>query len=241
MEPVGLIGLGLLGSALADRWLRAGIPVVGYDLLPERRAALEAAGGAAGASSADVARRCPRVALSLLTSAQAAGVVAELEAVLPPGSRVVDTTTGAPEEMEALGRRLAARGVGYLDATVAGSSAEVRRGEVLVLAGGEPDDFAACRDLFTAFARQAFHLGPCGAGARMKLVFNLALGLHRAVLGEALGFAARIGIDPETALAILQQGAAASRVMETKGEKMVRQEFSVQARLSQHRKDVELI
>ncbi len=240
-EPVGVIGLGLLGTALAERLLAGGFPVVGFDLAPGRREALVQLGGTAAASAAGVAVQCRRVLLSLLTSAQSTSVVGEIEGVLAPGALVVDTTTGSPAEMEGLGARLALREVAYLDATVAGNSAEVRRSDVLVLAGGSAEAFAAGGDLFACFARCAYHLGPCGAGARMKLVFNLALGLHRAVLGEALVFAEKLGIAQETALAILKEGAAASRAMETKGEKMLRREFSPQARLHQHRKDVELI
>jgi 2-hydroxy-3-oxopropionate reductase len=95
--------------------------------------------------------------------------------------------------------------------------------------------------LFRTFASRAFYLGSAGAGARMKLVANLALGLHRAVLAEALTFAAACGVSPTDALAVLKAGAAYSRVMDDKGEKMLHHDFSVEARLSQHLKDVRLI
>jgi 3-hydroxyisobutyrate dehydrogenase-like beta-hydroxyacid dehydrogenase len=91
------------------------------------------------------------------------------------------------------------------------------------------------------FAGRIFYMGACGAGARMKLVANLALGLHRAVLAETLAFARASDISPEDALEVLKAGAAYSRVMDDKGKKMLDHDFTVEARLSQHLKDVRLI
>ena len=75
-------------------------------------------------------------------------------------------------------QRLRRRGINYLDTAIAGNSAEARSGNVLVLAGGDARALKSCEDVFASFARRVYHAGPCGHGARMKLVFNLALGLH---------------------------------------------------------------
>jgi 3-hydroxyisobutyrate dehydrogenase-like beta-hydroxyacid dehydrogenase len=158
-----------------------------------------------------------------------------------PGKTVLDTTTGRPESMAQLGTWLADHGAEYLDATIAGSSAQVRRGEVVVMLGGETETVARSEDLLRTFARVWFHLGPAGSGARMKLVVNLVLGLNRAVLAEGLALAKACGIDPATALELLKAGPAFSRVMETKGQKMLSGSFEPEARLAQHRKDVQLI
>lgn len=240
-ETVGVIGLGLMGSALATRLLRAGLAVVGYDLDPEKCAALAAIGGRAAGSPAEVAASCDSILFSVMTVEQVAASLAAMGKALCPGVLVIDTTTGAPEAMAALGARLAGEGIDYLDATIAGNSDETRAGEVLALVGGEAAAFERARPLLDTFARAAFHLGPWGSGARMKLVFNLAVGLHRAVLAEALAFATAIGIAPETALAILKEGAAYSRVMDVKGDRMLARDFRPRARLAQHLKDVELI
>src|SRR5262249_57435997 len=107
--------------------------------------------------------------------------------------------------------------------------------------GGPLRISGVCRDVFGCFARQVFHVGPCGSGARMKLVVNLVLGLNRAVLAEGLSFARAVGVEPRHALELLKAGTAYSRVMDTKGEKMLRRDFRPQAKLSQHLKDVRLI
>ncbi|MDA0207250.1 MAG: NAD-binding protein [Acidobacteria bacterium] len=95
--------------------------------------------------------------------------------------------------------------------------------------------------MFSSFLRRTFFLGPCGSGSRMKLVLNLAPGLHRAVLAEALTFAKRCGLSREQALEILQAGPAYSKAMDIKGQKMLQENFEPEARLSQHLKDVRLI
>jgi 3-hydroxyisobutyrate dehydrogenase-like beta-hydroxyacid dehydrogenase len=189
----------------------------------------------------DVIAGCDLVLLSLPTHREVWAVLDECAASLRAGQVIVDTTTGDPGPTAALGAALAAEGVRYLDATIAGSSAQVRDGEVLVMAGGEAEAFASCRDLFAAFARQAFHVGPWGSGARMKLVVNLVLGLNRAVLAEGLALARSCGLDPASALEILRAGPAYSRVMDHKGSKMLSGDFTPQARLAQHLKDVHLI
>jgi 3-hydroxyisobutyrate dehydrogenase-like beta-hydroxyacid dehydrogenase len=252
---VGMVGLGLLGTALAERFLRSGWAVTGFDIDPERTAALARLGGRPAAELRETVADVDRLVLSLPTSAE---VEAALDALgllrdgrpaagsqsglaLRAGLVIVDTTTGDPERTAALGAALAARGVRYLDAAVSGSSEQVRAADVVLLVGGDPADVAACADLFGCFARRWLHAGPWGAGARLKLVVNLVLGLNRAALAEGLAFARACGVDPETALEALRAGAAYSRVMDVKGRKMIAGDFTCQARLSQHLKDVRLI
>ena len=109
------------------------------------------------------------------------------------------------------------------------------------MAGGRQVDFTACSDLFAACARKAYYMGENGKGAEAKLIVNLVLGLNRLVLAEGLVLGERTGVDGNALLDVLRDGAAYSRVMDDKGEKMLSGEFSPQARLAQHLKDVGLI
>jgi len=240
-EKLGIIGLGLLGSALAERLLAHGFHIVGYDVRPEQLDKLRRLGGSPARSAAAVSAECQRLLLSLPTSEVAAAVLDEIKPHLHPGAVVMDTTTGEPEEMARFGARLAECGVAYLDATVGGSSSQVLAGEAIIICGGDPAAYARCTDVFAVCARRAFHVGPCGSGARMKLVLNLVLGLNRAALAEGLEYARACGIDPAQALEVLKAGPAYSRVMDTKGPKMLAGDFTPEARLSQHLKDVRLI
>lgn len=243
MKPrsIGLIGLGLVGSALAARLQQAGFCVVGFDVAPARQRAHKRLGGQTVGSAAEVFAQCQRVLLSLPNSAVVEAVLRESAPQLRGGLRIIDTTTGEPDATARLGARLARRGVRYLDATIVGSSAQVCAGDVLVLAGGKKADFDAARDVFATFAKQSFHTGPCGSGARMKLVVNLVLGLNRAVLAEGLTFARHLGVSQKEALKVLKAGVAYSRIMDAKGDKMISGDFTPVARLSQHLKDVRLM
>ena len=154
---------------------------------------------------------------------------------------LIDTTTGDPEAVEAVGRRMERQHVFYLDATVGGSSRQVEAGDVIVMVGGDPHAFEECGDIFSSFSRSTFFLGVCGSGARMKLVLNLALGLHRAVLAEALAFASELwtlapaGARDSTGRPRLLQGDGYQGPEDAAGG------FRARGRLSQHLKDVRLI
>jgi 3-hydroxyisobutyrate dehydrogenase-like beta-hydroxyacid dehydrogenase len=238
---VGLVGIGLMGSALAERLIEGGMTVVGFDTNPRRCELLGQLGGEPVASATEVVRCCDRIVLSLPDSSVVEQTLSEIGSRLTAGRVIVDTTTGDPLRAVALGDELADGGGAYLDATISGSSAQVRSGDVTVMVGGSEPAFSQCRPLFGTFARHTFHVGPCGSGSVMKLVSNLVLGLNRAALAEGLSFAKALGIDPGQALSVLRESMAYSRIMDTKGEKMVTGDFETQARLSQHLKDVRLI
>lgn len=240
-DPVGAIGLGLLGTAIAERLTTSGVAVHGFDAEPAALQRLEALGGRCMASVSDVLRCCNTLLLCLPNSDVVAAVLTEHEDQLREGMLVLDCTTGEPESAEQLGERLSRRGIDYVDATVGGSSEQVRRGEVIVMAGGSNDAFRRAERVLDTFAHAVFHLGSWGSGARMKLVLNMVLGLHRAVLAEALGFARALGVDPARALEILAASPAYSTVMDVKGEKMLKRDYTPQARVSQHLKDVRLM
>ncbi len=241
MQHVGIVGVGLLGTAIAGRLLKAGFDVVGFDIDQQRRELLSEFGGRPVDSAREVAHACKRVILSLPHSGIATAVVDDIVGSLSPDSIVIDTTTGDPETMKGLGNQLAEHRVSYLDSTVAGSSKQAHFGDVVVMVGGNTAAFESCRDIYSAIARETVHVGPCGSGAQMKLVVNLILGLNRAVLAEGLSYARSLGLDLRDVLDLLKSTVAYSRVMDSKGEKMVTGDFSTEARLSQHLKDVRLI
>lgn len=237
-KSVGMIGLGLMGTALTERLLEAGYTVWVHNRTREKAEPLVARGARWADNPAAV---CDRVLISLYTTDTVEEVLGRLADGLRPGQILIDTTTGEPEQTARLGSGLAARGVHYLDAPISGSSEQTRRGEATAIVGGPREAFDACRDLFVCCAAKTIYAGPCGSGAKMKLVSNLVLGLNRAALAEGLVFARSIGLEAEAALEVLIGTMAYSRIMDTKGRKMVEGDFRTQARLSQHLKDIRII
>ncbi len=237
-ELVGLIGLGLMGTALAERLLESGYRVAVWNRTPAKANALVARGAQ---WSDNPLAACERIIISLYTTDIVEAVLARLSGGLHAGQILLDTTTGEPERTAALGARLAARGVCYLDAPISGSSEQTRRGEATVIVGGDREAFEACADLWRVLGARVFHAGPCGSAAKMKLISNLVLGLNRAALAEGLVFAEAIGVSRAAAIEVLAGSMAYSRAMDVKGRKMVEGDFEPQARLSQHLKDVRLI
>jgi 3-hydroxyisobutyrate dehydrogenase-like beta-hydroxyacid dehydrogenase len=230
-----------MGTALAERLIRRGFEVWGCDLDPKRVRLFRRLGGNSAPDATSIAPCCPRIVLSLPDARVVKTVLAKMRPHLKRGQIIIDTSTGDPTAAQAAGRELARRGIYYLDATISGSSSQVLRKEVIVLAGGSTAAYSACLDIFRSFARKSFWLGPSGSGSKMKLVSNLVLGLNRAALAEGLFFGTRLGLDPRTVLRILRESMAYSRIMDSKGEKMINADFTPQAKLSQHLKDVRLI
>ncbi|MHC4178903.1 MAG: NAD(P)-dependent oxidoreductase [Planctomycetota bacterium] len=237
-KTVGVIGLGLMGTAMTERLLEAGFAVYVYNRTRQKADPLLAQGAQWADNPIAI---CDRVILSLYTTEVVEEVLERMQDGLQPGKIIVDTTTGDPQQTAELGARLDRLGVRYLDAPISGSSQQTRRGEVTVIAGGQRETYEACRDLFDRLAARSLYVGPWGSGARMKLVTNLVLGLNRAALAEGLSYARAVGRTADDALTALMESMAYSRIMETKGQKMVRGDFQTQARLSQHLKDIRII
>ncbi len=241
---VGLIGIGLMGTALAHRLIGAGFDVVGFDLDPSKRGALEQSGGHAAASIAEVAQRCDRVLIAVLTVTQVEQVLEGADGLVAAAGRPVTAICAAtcdPERIASLASRLASRGAILLDAPVSGSSAQVAKGEGLGLIAGERSEVDRCDDVLQAIYPRRVYVGPAGDGSKAKLAVNLALGLNRLALAEALVFAERMGLDPSTFLDIARQSAAYSQIMDVKGTKMIEGDFTPQGRIVQSRKDFGLI
>ncbi len=244
-EKIGLVGLGLMGSALSANLIREDFEVQGYDIDDTRMRELEERGGAPAASPAGAATGVRFVLLSLMHS----GVVREvcfgpggLAEGAEEGLIVIDTTTARPEDSVEIAAELRKRGVGFLDATLSGTSAMAWERDIVAMVGGEAADYAQARPVLDAIARSSYHLGPNGAGARTKLIVNLVLGLNRLALAEGLVLGMKVGMEMETLLAVLKDSAAYSKAMEKRGERMIRAEYYPPiAFIHQHHKDVRLM
>jgi len=242
-DRIGLVGLGLLGSAIAQRLLGADYRVLGYDVVPDKRAAFAYPGAAAADSLADVAAACRVVIVAVFDTGQVETVVEGPGGLLGSAARVaICMSTCDPDRIGALASRAAKRGLGLLDYPVSGTSAQVARGEGLGLAAGDPGVIDAVGPVLSAICPRRHTLGPAGNGSRAKLAINLILGLNRAAIAEGLAFGERLGLERARLLAVARDSAAYSQVMDVKGALWAENRFAPpQSRVDQSLKDFELM
>ena len=246
-RPVGVIGIGLMGTACAKRLLAAGFDVLGYDIDAAKLKALAALGARAAPSVEDIARECDRVVLAVFNTDQVEqaiegprGLVASRPSGTPPLVTICVSTCD-PDRIAALAARLPADRVRYVEAPVSGTSEQTARGEALGLIGGEPSAVEAARDVIAAISPRWHHLGPVGNGGRAKLAINLILAINRDGLAEGLVFAERMGLDPAAFLAVARESAAYSQIMDVKGGKMIEGDFTPHGFVTQSLKDYSLM
>ena len=239
-KTVGLIGLGLMGQALANRLIPAGFRVLGTDLDPAKNTKLKTMGGEAG-SLADVAK-CSIVVLAVFSTDQVEDVVENTLVPAAGGDKIVlCASTCDPDRIAALAARVAPKGIRYLETPVSGSSGQVSRGEGTGLIGGDPAIAAEVDDILDVLFPRRFHIGKAGDGGRAKLAINLILGLNRLALAEGLVFASRLGLDAKAFLEVARSSAAYSQVMDIKGRKMIDREFAPEGFVHQSLKDFKLM
>ena len=222
-RTVGLIGLGLVGRAIAARLQAAGFKVLGYDKSPQAMEGFE------GKATVE-AKRSKRIVLAVFDTPDVEQIAAEVTPDL-----FIDCTAGDPKGVEALARGLTAKGVRYVEAPLSGSSEAIRRGEATMFVGG---DASACEDILSAISKRRHPVGAVGMASRAKLATNLVLGLNRAALAEGMAFAEALGIDRRQFLEFYRESPAASAAAVGKGEKMVSGDYTPESRIRQHLKDV---
>ena len=219
-RSIGIIGVGLMGTAFAQRLMAAGFGVAGYDVDAAKTAQITELGGKAAHSIAEIARECDPILLAVFSTDQVEEVVEKhLLPVLGDhsGRIVLCASTCDPDRIAALGVRVAARGLRFLETPVSGTSAQVARGEGVGLIGGDPTIAAEIEPVLRALFPTYFLIGKVGDGGRAKLAVNLILGLNRLALAEGLAFAERLGLDPAAFLDVARGSAAYSQIMDIKG------------------------
>src|SRR5215475_5468035 len=240
--PVGIIGLGLLGSVLAARLIGAGIPVTGFDVDPAQRAVLKDLGGEIAVSAVQVMARCQTILIAVYNAGQIELLFDELgRKPHLAGAVMVCTTTCSPEDIASIAARAAEAGLGFVEAPISGTSAEARDGSALALIAGERQAIDAVQPVLNVICPQQMRMGGIGNAARTKLALNLILQNNRAALAEGLAFAESMRLDAAAFLATARRSPAYSRVMDTKGEKMLTRDFAPQSHIAQTLKDSELI
>lgn len=243
-EPIGFIGLGVMGEPMALNLARAGTPLIVWNRTPDKREVLRAAGALVADSPAEVFWRA-RVVVLMLSDADAMSAVLgrgtpEFAATVA-GRVVVHMGTTSPEYSRALEADLRAAGAGYVEAPVSGSRTPAEAGQLVGLLAGEPSAVAHVRPLLAPMCHETFVCGPVPSALLMKLAVNLFLITTVTGLAESVHFAQRHDLDMGQLLAVLGAGQMASSVSRVKAPKMVERDFAVQASIADVLKNNRLV
>ena len=236
--PVGVVGLGIMGSAMAANLAKAGFPVIGYDVVTAKRTALRRAGGTPARAVAEVAAQAQMVITSL-PSAQALLDVAD---DLGGADIVIETSTLPIQVKEQARAVLAGRGVTLLDCPLSGTGAQAKNKDLVVYASGDRRACRAVAPVFAGFSRAHYYVGPFGAGSKMKFVANLLVAIHNVAAAEAFALAERAGLDPALTYEVIANSAGSSRMLQMRGPMMVKRRYTpATMKLDVWKKDMQVI
>jgi 3-hydroxyisobutyrate dehydrogenase-like beta-hydroxyacid dehydrogenase len=243
--PAGVIGLGIMGGAFAKHLAAAGVQTSGYDLLSANRQALGAQGGQACSSAREVTAAAGIVITSLPHCAALEEALFGDRGVVPAGRTgvlIVETSTLALEDKERVRGRLAAAGIGMLDAPISGTGPQAATKDITILASGERADFERAQGTLSQFARSVRYVGPFGAGSRMKYIANLLVAIHIVGAAEAIVLGEKAGLDPSMLVEILADSAATSRMLEVRGPSMASGDYATpMMKVDVFQKDLDII
>lgn len=210
---VGVVGIGLMGWAMAQRLHETGHDVVVHDIDPARSALAQAAGVRTVDAPSALADR-ELVVVAVVDGAQTRAVLfgpAGLAGALPAGATVMLCPTIAPADTEACAAGLAARDIACLDAPMSGGPARARDGTMSLMVAGAEAAFVRWQPLLAVLSSRLFRVGPrAGDGARTKLVNNLLAAVNLAGAAEVMALAERIGLDPAFTLSVIEQSSGQS-------------------------------
>jgi len=225
-QTVGMVGLGIMGSAMSANLARAGFRVVGYDIAPRRRAELGRSGGTAARSPREVAKRANIIITSLPSAGALSEVAAELAESASRGTIIIETSTLPIAAKEAARNALARRRVILLDCPLSGTGAQARVKDLIIYASGDRAAYRKAAPVMEGFTRANYYVGAFGAGSKMKFVANLLVAIHNVAAAEAMVLGMKAGLDPALVLKVVSDGAGSSRMFQVRGPMMVKGDYS---------------
>jgi len=241
-RTVGIVGLGIMGGAIARNLVERGWRVLGYDVLAGRRAELAAAGVEIRPDVDAVTREAPRLLLSLPTRAALGAVAAEIVAAGTEARIVAESSTFALDDKLAFEATLTRAGHTPLDCPLSGTGAQAVSRDLVVYASGDRAAADSCAPLFADFAKKTAYLGAFGNGSRMKYVANLLVAVHNVAAAEAMVLAMKSGLDPEDVIDVIAPGAGGSRMFEMRAPMMVERIYEpATMKVSTWKKDMAII
>jgi putative dehydrogenase len=223
MKSVGVIGLGIMGSAMSANLAKNGFRVYGYDPLPKARAALKRSGGNTVASPSEVFSSA-RIIITSLPSADALHSVCS--AVEGKGAVVIETSTLPIKDKIKAREILKKKGITLLDCPLSGTGAQAKVGDLVVFGSGDRKAFSKVVSTLKGFSRGHHYLGEFGNGSKMKYVANLMVAIHNVSAGEAFALGIKAGLSPKAIFDVQANSAGTSRMFQVRGPMMVKGRYT---------------
>ena len=241
---IGVIGLGVMGGAMARNLMKGGHAVHVYARRPEAADVLVGAGARFHATPAALAAACEVVVTMVTSSSDVEQIVFGAHGIAEgarPGSLVLEMETIDPSVARSIAERLAAEGIGMLDAPVSGGPSGAEQATLSIMAGGSETEFQRALPVFQCLGKTILHMGPSGAGQVTKACNQLALLVAAEGVAEALTLASSCGLDPARVREVMMGGVASSRVLELFGARMVSRDFTAGIESRLYHKDLDIV
>jgi 3-hydroxyisobutyrate dehydrogenase-like beta-hydroxyacid dehydrogenase len=241
---IGVIGLGIMGGAIAKNLSSAGWQVIGFDIAKDRIAEAKGAGVEIAGSAADVAAKAINILVSL---PKPEALMATAEAIADaklPRRVIAELSTFSIDDKTEAEAALRAAGHVMLDCPLSGTGAQARNRDLVVYASGDAQAIQGLMPVFADFSRQAHDLGAFGNGMKMKFVANLLVAIHNVASAEAMVLGIKAGLDPAQVFKLIQAGAGNSRVFELRAPMMVQDNYggeNLTMRIATWQKDMKVI
>src|SRR5215212_9491169 len=241
---VGIIGLGIMGGAIAKNLSAAGWQVTGFDIAKDKCADAKAAGVEIADSAAAVAEQATNILVSLPKPEALMATVEAIAAAKLPPRIFAELSTFSLDDKTAAKGKLRAAGHTMLDCPLSGTGAQARTKDLVVYASGDSAAIKQMMPVFADFSRQAHDLGAFGNGMKMKFVANLLVAIHNVASAEAMVLGMKAGLDPHQLFELVTSGAGTSRVFELRGGMMADNKYggeNVTMKVSTWQKDMSII
>ncbi|MFF2010971.1 2-hydroxy-3-oxopropionate reductase [Streptomyces sp. NPDC058195] len=244
LPKVAWVGLGIMGSPMAENLVKAGYDVTGHTLEQAKIDRLAAAGGTGAASVAEAVRDADVVITMVPASPQVEAIAYGPDGILEnvrPGTLLIDMSSITPQTSVNLAKNAQDKGVRVLDAPVSGGEAGAVEAVLSIMVGGEQSDFDAALPLFRALGRTIVLCGPHGSGQTVKAANQLIVAVNLQACAEAVVFLENSGVDLAAALDVLNGGLAGSTVLTRKKENFLKRDFAPGFRIDLHHKDMGIV
>ena len=241
---IGFVGMGHMGSHMAQRLLDAGYQVTVYDRTKEKAQEVGQRGAQVAQTSRDLAAGCQIVMASVRDDKAQGEVMFGPDGALAGvhgGSILIDLSTVSPEASSRLFQAAKEKNVAMIDAAVSGSVPQVDQGSLVIFVGGEYKTFEQCKPILDVLGKNSFHMGASGMGTTMKLVVNTLLGLGMQALAEGIALGEKAGLEKKLLLDVLGQTAVLTPAQKSKLENVKLEKYPTNFALSLMHKDFSLV